>query len=431
MKDKRFTNNPYLIFSPFLIIMITLVFIINTDGTNGDEGRFIFFANNILHGYYSPSAPNIDLGNGPGYPILLLPFIFFRLPLVCIPILNAIFYYFSIILIFKIINKLVGFRKALIFSLFLAFYINAYEVLPYIRYETFILFLISLIAFNISRAVDPEYFTKSKTYLLLSGFFIGYLALTQPIFGYVMLVMLTVIALLLIINRKSVNYRKGMAVLIVALFVISPYLIYTYNLTDKIFYLSTHGGNNLYWMSSPYENEYGSWLSFSKLKMEDISDANNSNKFNMETFKLNHQKVFNDISKFKGIELDDTLKKIAVNNIKSHPIKFVQNCTSNLGRILFNMPYSYKAQTPIFLIRLPFNGIIIVLALFSLIPTYLNWSKIPFSLRFMLSFAIIFIGGSIMGSAETRMFTYTLPVLLIWIAFIIEKSINIKLKFDH
>jgi hypothetical protein len=36
--------------------------------------------------------------------------------------------------------------------------------------------------------------------------------------------------------------------------------------------------------------------------------------------------------------------------------------------------------------------------------------------------------GSITGSAETRMFTVIIPILLLWIAFILQKTVKIDWK---
>jgi hypothetical protein len=84
--------------------------------------------------------------------------------------------------------------------------------------------------------------------------------------------------------------------------------------------------------------------------------------------KNNHSEAIQEISKYKGIERDDVLKRMAVENIKTYPGKFIQNCFSNLGRIFFNYPYSYTLQRPGTLLRLPMNGIILILMLYSLIP---------------------------------------------------------------
>jgi hypothetical protein len=257
----------------------------------------------------------------------------------------------------------------------------------------------------------------------------GYLVMTKPIFGYVLLILLTGSGLLWIINKKTSNYRKGTIILLIALATTAPYLIYTYNLTGKIFYWSTNGGNNFYWMSTPYDREYGSWYPLDNFKIDSIP-LSKLIPGGEKSIKLNHQKDFEEIFKYRGVGRDDAYKKIAINNLKSHPLKFVQNSISNIGRIVFNFPYSYKAQTPRTLLRLPFNGFIVVLMLFCMIPTFLNWRKIPFPIRFMLCFAGLYFCGSILGSAESRMFNIIVPILLVWIAFVIQKSVKVKIKFD-
>jgi hypothetical protein len=217
-------------------------------------------------------------------------------------------------------------------------------------------------------------------------------------------------------------------------------------MTGKIFYWSSVGGDNLYWMSSPYSSEYGDWIWFnytdSKPDPAQNTSASNDLQTNLSYFenkissisdslRLHHEKIFREISKYDEIEQDDILKKEAWNNIKSHPAKFLENCISNIGRILFNYPYSYAIQKPSNLLRFPLNGIIVVIALFCCIPTIVNWRKIDYPVRFILVFALFYFGGSILGSAETRMFTVIVPVLLFWIGFIIQKTIKINLRFGR
>ena len=208
-----------------------------------------------------------------------------------------------------------------------------------------------------------------------------------------------------------------------------PYLIHTYKVTNKLFYWGSFGGNNLYWMTNTDEYEYGSWFADPGKPVD--STLKNFHLSNIEEqVRIKHQQDFEEANKYSGVEQDDVFKKLAIRNIKSHPVKFLQNCISNMGRLLFNFPYSYKLQTPDTLLRLPFTGIIVVLALFCVIPTFKNWKKIDFSIRFMLLIALTYFGGSILGSAETRMFTVIVPLLLCWLAFICERAFKIKLKFD-
>ncbi len=426
MKNIKITKNPFVLFLPFLILYIVIVFIFPTKGIHGDEGRYLMYAHNLLHGYYSSPPPDLDLSNGPGYPIVLIPFLALHLPLISITIFNAIFYYLSIVCLFEALSKVASFKMAFIISLFWGFYFNLYEYLPFVLTEVFTVFLVSLLILSLSNAFRVSNFRSSLKYIIFSGLIIGYLALTKPIFGYIIMSLIIGIAVLLITNSKSKNYRKSILILLISLLTTTPYLIYTHRLTNRIFYWTTNGGNNLYWMSSPYEGEYGSWIQYPFSKTVQSSRIPGSK----EMIELNHQKDFDEIFKYKGVEQNDIYKKIVLRNIKSNPLKFLENCFSNVGRIIFNFPRSYELQRPGTLLRLPSNGIIIVLVLFCLIPTFMNWRKIPFLIRFLLFFTLLYLGGSVLVSAEPRMFTMVVPIFLFWIAYVIQKSTKVKLRFD-
>jgi len=318
--------------------------------------------------------------------------------------------------------------------------------MPLLYTETVAIFLITLILFCLTRVFRAGY---SKKYIFLSGFILGYLALTKVVFGYVLLVLLIGCGLLWLLNKRRANYKRAVIVLGIAFLTTLPYLIYTYNLTGRIFYWGTSAGINLYWMSSPYQGEYGNWFSDMDFQSDPMpsnktarysyegGQLNLKNRINntisgiIDSVRLHHQKDFEEINKYKGLERDDAFRRIAFKNIRSHPMKYLINCISNVGRMLFNYPYSYTIQKPGTLLRIPLNGIVVVLALFSLIPTLINWKKVSFSMRFMLFFTFIYLGGSTLESGEFRMFTIIVPVLLVWIAMVIQKSVKINLVFDQ
>lgn len=424
MKNLKISKNPFLLFLPFLFIYVAIALIIPTNGTLGDEGRYIEFSNNLLNGFYSVSGPAINLPCGPGYPIILIPFVFLGLPLISITIMNGIFYYLSVVFLFKSIKLISSFNYALIFSLFWACFFNLYEYLPIIYTETFTSFLITMFVFSLLKSFKLPHL--SNLYLYLSGFFLGYLALTKIVFGYVIAFLFLGYGIFWLIKQKhNINYKKSFLIIFIAFLVTSPYLIYTISLTGKVFYWGTNGGNNLYWMSTPYKGEYGNWIEF-PFEYKKTRTVKGSN-----LIRTNHEKVLNQVDHLDAVAKDDTLKEIAVKNIKSYPVKFLQNWFSNIGRILFNFPYSYKLEKPGTLLRLPLNGIIVVLSLFCLIPTFRNWTKLFFPIRFLFWITFLYLGACTLGSAETRMFTMAVPVLLLWIAYILPKSIKIKLKFDQ
>ena len=444
-KNSRITRNPFLLFLPFLLLYTGFVSLLHSNTLWGDEIRHYISAQDLLNGFYSPAPPNISLETGPGYPLLILPFLKFHLPLICIKLLNAVFQYLSIIFLFKALLHVVSFRTALIFCLFWGSYFNHLDFIAFLYAESLSIFLTSLLLFFIIKAFNKNELRNTRKYFYLAGITLGYLALTKVIFGYIIIFMLICTGLLWIISRRSANYGRVAYILLIAFATTSPYLIYTYQLTGRIFYWGTSGGNNLYWMSNPVKEEYGDWLPTPKSdSILLISEAietetksivtikNNSKKYYArgmaDSIRLHHQKDFEIINSYKGVEKDDAYKSIMISNIKSHPGKFMINWISNVGRILFNYPYSYTYQKPTTLLRLPHNGIIVILMICCLIPTLVHWRKIIFPIRFMLFFILIYLGASSLGSAETRMFTVVVPMLLFWIAFIIRKSITIKIK---
>ncbi|MFZ4704721.1 MAG: ArnT family glycosyltransferase [Bacteroidales bacterium] len=419
--------SPYLLFLPYLILFTIWVLISQTKGTFGDEGRYLLYAHNLIHGFYSPPVPDINLSNGPGYPLLLVPFIVLKFPLISITLLNALFYYFSIIVIFKALKEIVSFGMALAFSLVWASYYIAYQSIPLIHTETFTYLLISILAFSVLKAFKPENLSNVKKYVLLSGFILGYIVLTKMIFGYVLLIMTAGSGLLWIFNRNSLNYRKGIIILLVALLTTVPYLLYTYHLTGKIFCWGT-GNSSLYWMSTPFEGEYGDWKG--NLKLNPSINGNYNIQGSDSILRAHHKADFEEIYKYKGIEREDVYKRLAIRNIISHPIRYAENVIYNIGRLVFHFPFSQAIQRPIILLILPLNGILLTLILYSLIPTIVNWREIPMSVRFLLILVILYLGGSVLLSAYVRMFTVIVPILLLWIAFVLQNTLLIKLKYD-
>jgi 4-amino-4-deoxy-L-arabinose transferase-like glycosyltransferase len=397
-----------------------------SDLTEGDPARYIMYANNMIQGFYSPPAPNISLRNGPGYPIVLIPFLLLNLPLISIALMNAVFYYFSIVFVYKALREMVSQKMALVFGLAWACYYVAYQNLQYIVPETFTYLLISILLFVIIKAFKASTPEETRKYVILTGFTLGFIVLTKMIFGYVLVFMLIGFGILWLIKRQDVNLRKGIIVLAFALVTTLPYLIYTYNLTGRLFYWGM-GSDTLYWMSTPYKGEYGDWKQ--GLGVNSLESGNYNIPGVDSILRAHHEKDLRQTEKYIGLEWDDEFKRIAIKNITEHPLKYAQNVFYNVGRLVFHFPFSYAVQRPKILIIFPIHGILLTLMLFSLVPTLMNWRKIPTYLQFLLIFTLLYLGASSLITAFVRMFTIIVPVLVIWIAYILENTMKINLKF--
>jgi len=410
MKNNLKSN--VLFFSPFLFIYITFFIEFNVSEFRGDEERYYQLAKNLLNGYYSSYAG--DLPNGPGYPIFIMPFIALDLSPFYIRFTNVLLHYFSILLLFSSIKKL-NIKLAYFISFFWGCYYIAIQDLPLMISETLTIFLISLFIYSINCL-------NGKKYIILSGITLGYLALTKVIFTYV-IIMLLIYTLTYYLLSKSSYYKNGVIISIIALFVISPYIIYTYNTTGKLFYLTNQGGSVLYWMSSPNENEYGDWNN-------ETFTANclnkSKNNCNAEYFRNSHETFFKRISNIDPIERDTKLKDAAINNILNNPIKYANNWISNISRMLLATPNSYYFQNNNVIYRFIPNSIIFTILVCSIYISIINWKNIPFNIKFTALLPLFYLSLSSILSASPRHFYIIVPVILFYFSFLFNKTISIK-----
>jgi hypothetical protein len=417
-------QSPFILFLPFLVLYIFYVLRFHTDAMEGDEARYIQFAQNLLHGFYSPPYPKIDLINGPGYPILLVPFVALKLPLISITLFNAVLHYLSIVLLYRSVLLITdSIKKSLIVSVCWGSYFLAWQEMPCTMTETVTLFLISLFSFLLLRIFKEANKPVPYNQLILAGFILGFLILTKVIFAYAVVFLLVITTLIYLLNKASSAYKYLLYVIVAAMITISPYLIYTYHLTGKVFYLSSEGGKVLYWMTSTNENEYGDWNNnyFTANCKEGGSFCN------ADLIRKNHEEDIQRINNTKTVlETDSLFKAMAVRNIKAHPVKYVKNWFANIGRLLFGFPASYYFQSPTTLVRIYINSLLLIGMLYSLFLTILNWKNMPPQILFLVALILLYLFDSSLVSAYPRQFTVIVPAVLIWMVYVIGGTIKIN-----
>lgn len=416
--------NPLIIFFPFLLLFITIVLRFNSESLQGDEGRYFEYASNILNGFYSPPAPNINLWSGPGYPFFLVPFVLLDIPFLYLRMANAFLQYFSIVLLFLSINKYTSRKYAIIFSFFWATYYIAYQELPLMLTEPLTSFLCALIVFFISRLDNSENTVSENS--IYAGLALGFLGLTKIIFGYVIFIILLFYIIFLLFKKSNCTLKRNTVILTVAFLVNIPYLIYTYDLTDKVLYWGNSGGSSLYWMSTPVEGEFGEWnnASFTANCEHDLAIPCNSS-----LIAKYHQKDMEYVGQFPIINQDDELKKIAINNIKNHPLKYLRNCLSNVSRIFFGIPNSYFYQREQTIFRLIPNSLILSLLILISMLTLSNFKNIRSEIRLIVWLIFVYLLLSTLVSAYPRQLYVVMPLIFFWASYILDKTVNIKMKF--
>jgi len=420
---KKLLRNPYFIFLPFLFFYAYVIIINKWPTLYGDEIRYVDFAWGILHGYYSPPPPHINLWNGPGYPLVIVPFMAMRIHAIYITLLNGVFQYLAVVFLYKSLRIISNRKIALIFSLLLALYPNNLAILPILYTEAFTGFLVSSFIYSVTLC----YSLKSTRHGLLSGLIFGYLILTKVIFGYVLLFGLATYLLLLLLKKDKAYYLRPLYMLSIAFAVTLPWLVYTYHITGKLLYWGDSGGMSLYWMSTPYANEYGDW------KLPELTNHQYPISFkSAETeaiLKKNHSKEMAFILKHDELQRDELFKQAAFRNIRRHPGKFALNYYYNCSRMLFNFPYSFSYQDAAILGNILRGSLILWASVVGLISTFINWQRIAWPVKFTLFLTGVYLLLSGLLSAYPRQLDIVMPVLLFWIGFLAANTQSLALKF--
>ncbi len=398
-------------FLPLLLLYLAIIFLAYNHKLENDELRYVKFAHNLFHGYYSP-PDHLNLWNGPGYPLLLTPFVIVKSGWLPARILNAFLLFFAVIYFFRTLKMYLNEKAAFYISYILGIYPPVLRDLPSLLTEIFVFFLICGFVYHFCRLGQHD--GKIRFHLLISSFYLAVIALTKIIFGYVILAMMAISLIACIIRRKK-NMINVLYVSIIAMIFCLPYLCYTYSLTGKIFYWGNSGGMSLYWMSTPYSGELGNWYDRSQVYSEPQLYAN-------------HHKFFDRIAKLDSVRQDEEFKKQSLKNIREHPLKYLYNWLCNVSRILFSYPYSYKLQSPNSLFYIIPNMFLLVLATLCIYPTFKSYRNIPLEIKMLLLISVIYLGGSSLLSAYGRQLCPVIPILLLWISFTLFRLVEVRMR---
>jgi len=370
-----------------------------------DSGRYVKFASNLAQGFYSPRE-QLDLTNGPGYPLVLAPIALVGLPWFLAKAFNLGFLLGAAAYVMATVRLYVPGGRALLAGAVLGLYPPALVYASSISSEPITLFLVSGLGYHLCRAHRDEGWSQ----VAAAAAFLGYLALTKIFFGYVITAALAAAAVVLA-WRRTPSARRNAAIAAGALLVCVPWLAYTYSLTGKAFYWGTPGGDTLYWMTSPFPDEYGDWFA----KPRRVAAG---------AVQQRHAPFIDSMDDLPDDEKDRLYRKKALEHIRAHPGKFVRNWLMNVSRMLFNYPYSYTPQKPgTFLYLLP-NLIVLPLALGAVPVWAARWRRVPaeiWSLGFLI---VVSFGGSSLVSAEGRQFMVLLPWVLVCSGFCIWTQVR-------
>ncbi len=406
--------------SPLLAIYIVIIVLLNNP-LEGDELRYMAYAENLTQGFYT-SPDNPDLSNGPGYPLVLLPFVALDVNLMIPNIINGIFVFLGILFFYKSLRLYLKPKIALISSYVLGLYPPLLHFMPDLLSESLSFFLINGFIFHFCSFHLKKNNPKNG---VLASLFLGFLVLTKVIFFHVVVVSMTMLVLMSVF-KKSQRPKWSLLILTVGILFTTPFLVYAYKVTNKPFYLGTRGGELLYHRSTPFENEYGNW--FSADRILGVRFEGDSEEYQrLEKLRLNHGEFYQRLQPLSNMERDSALKVKAIENMKKYPIKYLKNTMASTGRLFFNIPNSYKnqgLQTYGYLIP---NGIILVFLVLIARTAILERSRIPFEIKSVVIFVLIYGFGIILLLGKPRYFIMMVPGLILFLVYSYSKLLKINL----
>lgn len=326
-----------------------------------DEERFVYYADNLLQGFYAPHD-TLFLWNGPGLPFLLVPLRVLGWPLLLAKLLNAVFLAGTVWCFRKSLEtlgqgdgnegtgkgegtgeggqshagSLHASRWAWAIGLYLLLF--GFSWLHLLMTECLAAFCVALLIYAWVLALKATTPRQHLGALSLGAAAFGYLALTRFFFGYMLLAGilfgggLWLLFRLFQFNGFLFSVAKILTLTSAGGFIFcAPYLTYTYQLTGRFFYWGNTGGSQLYTLTAPEKNLLGDVFPLDMIESHpEVSPS---------TFAL-LQDMARSPQAANEVWRDERFRQAALENVRRYPRKVFQNWRANVNRLIFDYPFS-------------------------------------------------------------------------------------------
>jgi hypothetical protein len=190
-----------------------------------------------------------------------------------------------------------------------------------------------------------------------------------------------------------------------------PWLAYTTAETGRVFQWGNSGGLSVYWMSSPYEHDLGDWQRAEAV----FTDPNLAP----------HRPFF---ARLRGLSLPEQnaeLERRAIENVREHPAKYLENLAANVSRMFFDTPYSYSSQRLTAAYFVVPNALLLGAVLLAAVVAVRVRGSLPPPTAPFAIFALAAFGLHALVSAYPRMLFPIVPVLVWFVATTIANHVRI------
>lgn len=322
----------------------------------GDEWRYLYYAKNLLHGYFSPPE-RVFLWNGPGYPLFLAPFVKADFTDGA-RYANAFLHAGMLAYAWLILRTRLSAFWSIVAVVVLGLHPQLRDHLKLLYTETLCAFLLVAWTFHTLRATTDLARLRAspwhRVHVAIAGFYLGFLCLTKVAFGPATVAL----ALILFVATRRWRVRREVGARIepnplarahlqaalIALALCLPYLVYTYSLTGRVFYWASAWPNPFYWLTSPFPEESGDWYHQGWVFNNPLLREHHGAIF-LRTSGLDKDPNLPEIDQLLNLsspESADIFLKQALTNVREHPLKFLSNWSQNWLRLFFDVPVSVR-----------------------------------------------------------------------------------------
>ena len=399
------------IFAAATLLYTAMAFGLHTKEAVWDEWRYIETARNMLKGFFI-DAKEPHIVGGPGYPVVLMPFLAADVSLVWARVLNGVFVGLAGVLIFQVVRHYAGRWWALAAALMVAFHPNLARTTPMLMTEAVSMFQVAAFVWLFTRALRSD--RGTAVWVVLSALVLGWLAMTRMIFGHVTLAMTAFsLAGLVIWKRQRPAMAKTVVTMLLAFACCMPYLLHTRQLTGQFPCWTTTSGELLYWFTSHHPGENGHWFG-------------DDEAMSFPELAPNHKATFERVRQMHILERNETLMSIAKENIRSAPLAVANNWACNISRLLFGFPRSFQKEEIITVLLVTFNGPLLLLLAGALGLWACRRSSMPVEIAILALLAFVYLGGTSLASSLPR---YLLPVLpIFWLIVGAQFQRNVRVR---
>jgi hypothetical protein len=399
------TRSPVLALVPLLLLFVAMSLWFPRHPS--DERGYLTLARNLTHGQYtglgwrpanpfpSPDPAKPDLWFGPGLPVVAAPLVAAGAPVRVVRLLGPIELFAAVLVFFALMRLYVARRPALLGALALGLYFPFYTLLPNLHSEPLAILLVVAAMYATARYLRG----RNRGYAALAALAVGWLAVTRVEYGWVITLTLAAAIVWWAIARSAAA-RRVMIVFAGGLVLCVPWLAFTYSVTGQPFLWGNSGPLSLYWMSSPAAQDLGDWRGGAREIL--ITDPRLAQ----------HRPFFRELARLDPVEQNRRLERAALDNIRSHPGKFLKNVAANVSRLWFDAPFSAKQESLKMLFYLLPNVLVLaaLLASGALLVRARSSIALPPELLAFVGFGIVALAVHAVLAAFPRMLMPIVPV---------------------